>query len=270
MEIRSSAAGRLGSNECYTRSAPMPLWTQRMVPWLCVNGTLAVALLAFFPTIVTGQDVFFCRDQAGLIDPLWTYARQRIHQGQLPIWLPYEGLGVPFVGSTVSGVFNPLLWLLSGWETQHALRLWILLDFCLAFGSVFALARQCNIPRFAAVTASLLYAFGGSFVSLVNNPLYLSGAALYPLFLFGVATFQGGRRLGGSLLAAGTLVLMILCGDLQSAYASGIVGCVWVLLTHDEVGIAGALRQLAWLGAVAAVRSEERRVGKEGRLGGSP
>ncbi|MDP8254426.1 MAG: YfhO family protein [Candidatus Alcyoniella australis] len=42
----------------------------------------------------------------------WThYARQRLAQGELPLWNPHQAAGVPFIANMQSAVYSPLTWI---------------------------------------------------------------------------------------------------------------------------------------------------------------
>src|SRR5437763_154445 len=83
--------------------------------WLWPTVALAVAAAAFFPSVLFGDDFFFCRDGATLHTSMWTVLKARLAAGELPLWFPYDGLGEPFLASGLSALFHPMglaLWLL--------------------------------------------------------------------------------------------------------------------------------------------------------------
>src|SRR4030095_4087755 len=74
--------------------------------------TLPLALVLVLVLLVYAQLwmpglVLIKRDAFQLFLPLKQYIIDRLSEGELPQWFPYEGLGRPLISLTVMGVFHP-------------------------------------------------------------------------------------------------------------------------------------------------------------------
>jgi hypothetical protein len=81
--------------------------------YLSLAAVLGLVLLVYAQLWLPGL-VLIKRDAFQLFLPLKQYIFDRLSQGELPLWFPYEGLGRPLISLTVMGVFHPftlLYWL---------------------------------------------------------------------------------------------------------------------------------------------------------------
>src|SRR6185436_1767518 len=80
---------------------------------LCVTILLGLLLLFYYRLWWPGL-ILIRRDAIGLFAPVKQYMAERLLQGELPQWFPYEGLGRSFIATPVTGVFHffSLLYLL--------------------------------------------------------------------------------------------------------------------------------------------------------------
>src|SRR2546426_12203232 len=63
--------------------------------------------LAFYNRLWLPGLVLIKRDAFRLFLPIKQHLVQRLSAGELPQWFPYEALGRPFIGVSVTGVFHP-------------------------------------------------------------------------------------------------------------------------------------------------------------------
>jgi len=192
---------------------------------------LAVGLLLFFPSAVLGDRVFFCRDQADVLVPMWEYVKERALLHQWPLWFPYDGLGAPLAGSTVGGIYNPLYWALLPLGVLQMFKVYSLGLIAAAFAATYALCRRLGCAGWAAAAGAVAYAFCGGMISMISNPQYQTGAAMLPVVLWGAALALQGHRLAGAAAGALGMAEMVLAGDIQSAYMAGclLLGLIWVI-----------------------------------------
>lgn len=207
-------------------------------------------LVAAFPHLLIGGRRIFCGDLWRLDDPVMHFVVAQLRAGSLPLWFPYDGLGIPLLGTAVAGVFHP----------ETLLDLWLGVDAGLTAGALvsvtvagigtYALARRLRAPAWAAVVAGVSYAVSGPFTGVLDHGCFHRGAAMLPVFFLGVvlATDEDQRRpLLGTLLAAGALALAVLGGDIESAYVFGLIGIAWVVGATSVAGVVPALRNLGHL-----------------------
>ena len=217
--------------------------------YLSLAAVLGLVLLVYAQLWLPGL-VLIKRDAFQLFLPLKQYIFDRLSQGELPQWFPYEGLGRPLISLTVMGVFHPftlLYWLL---PVQDAYRLATLLCCLMGAAGTFFLARSLGISRSGAAIGSIGFSCSGYVMSLTENLLYLYSTCALPLFLYALErTCRTGRKTW--LVWAGLVwASIILNGDIQTAYYVGFVAFIWTILRAE------GMRQVGLgLGRLAVVAS---------------
>lgn len=196
---------------------------------LSLAAVLSLVLLVYAQLWLPGL-VLIKRDAFQLFLPLKQYITDRLLQGELPQWFPYEGLGRPLISLTVMGVFHPftaLYWLL---PVQDAYRLSTLLCCLMATGGAFLLARNLGISRLGASVGAMGFVCSGYVMSLTENVLYLYSICALPLFLY--VLDQACRNGRNAWLASAGLVWasVLLNGDIQTAYYLGFVALLWTVM----------------------------------------
>jgi hypothetical protein len=185
------------------------------------RGLLVIALALvvtaiFFQRALLSGEAFLGRDMLLVYYPLRAYWAERVLAGSFPGWYPFDGLGQPFVGMTISGAFHPSNLLFALLPLRTALNLNVLLCFPAACGGVYALARRFGAGVPPAFLGGLLFAFSGYLVSSTNNLLYLMAAATVPWALWGADCFLARPSWGRAALAGVFSALVLLAGDVQA------------------------------------------------------
>ncbi len=104
-------------------------------------------------------------------EPWLGYAARRLHAGALPLWIPDNMLGAPFIGNMQSAVFFPLNWPLLFWPDPALLwvRAWLKL-FIAALG-MYVLARTVfRVDAVGASLAVLTFTFGAFMTVWLLHP----------------------------------------------------------------------------------------------------
>lgn len=80
------------------------------------------------------------------------------HAGQLPLWNPYAGFGVPLVGDPQALVFSPIHVLLNIFPNMRVYNLTLVFE--VIFGAIgsYLFARAMRLPAYACLFAGLTYA----------------------------------------------------------------------------------------------------------------
>jgi hypothetical protein len=197
--------------------------------------TTALVGWLFWPAI-SGQASFSFRDAAHFYHPLFEYIRGEWGAGRLPLWNPYENLGVPLVAENTSSVFYPgkVLFALP-LDYTWLYNAYIVLHVVLAAATSYLLARHFRASSLGAGVAAISYAFCGNVLFQYSNVIYLVGAAWLPLAWLYVDRLlrlhQGRASIGFGVV----LALMVLGGDPHLAYNTAIVACGYaVLLWRDD------------------------------------
>lgn len=202
--------------------------TTRSLPFaradiLALAALVVLWLLFFwrlFTPIVGDQASLKQGDFSGQFVAFSAYQYQRLSQGEIPLWNPYNNGGLPFIADTQAAVFYPprlltiVLASLSGGWSYHALELEMTVHVLLYSLLMYALIRRLTLARTGSVwggfTAAIIAAYGG----------YLSG---YP-------------PLQLALLEAGIWLPLGILGIVEAA-RSGRFGWRWLLLTGFALGL---------------------------------
>ena len=202
--------------------------------YLTLAAVLGLVLLVYAQLWLPGL-VLIKRDAFQLFLPLKQYINDRLSQGELPQWFPYEGLGRPLISLTVMGVFHPFTLLYWLWPVQDAYRLATLLCCLIAATGTFVLARGLGISRSGAALGSIGFSCSGYVMSLTENVLYLYSICTLPLFLHALDRACSAGRTAWLATAALVWASVILNGDIQTAYYVGFVALLWTVMRTGGV-----------------------------------
>ncbi len=160
----------------------------RIVARLGASTGVAVAglctlVLLFYNRLWLPDLVLIKRDAYWTHLPAKQYMVERLSAGELPQWFPFEALGHPFIGTTITGLFHPFTVLYLLMPPTDAYRVATLISCLLAALGAFALGRVLHFSRLGALLAGVAFALSGYVVSLTDSLPYLYSVCLLPLFL---------------------------------------------------------------------------------------
>ena len=198
----------------------------------------------FFPAVLTGvlailfwdavgpDCLFAYRDSLHFYPPIYRLVADEWLAGRVPLWNPLLNNGQPLAGMPTSGAFYPpqvVLAILL--PNGQSLNVYVIAHLVLAASGSYRLARYLGQSRQAASLAGICYAFGGSVLLQIYNPIYAAGAAwLVWAVLTGWKLLDRGT-LKDFLGLACCLAMTVLCGEPQSGYHAGLVlGLRWLWL----------------------------------------
>jgi hypothetical protein len=179
-------------------------------------------------------------DFSGQFVAFASYQFDRMSQGEVPLWNPYNNGGLPFLADTQSAVFYPprLLTLAiaanTGGFTYHTLELEmtahvLFLSFCM-----YAFVRRLTLGRTGTVVAGLTAALVASYSGFISGypPLQLAlleACVWFPLMALAQLEACRGEKIRWHwLIAAGTaLGLSWMAGHPQSSYFLSLFGAGW-------------------------------------------
>src|SRR4051794_543868 len=139
---------------------------------------LAGSLLAAFPKIAFGAHTLFYRDFGAMWYPVYSYTRDSILRGEIPVWNPYVHCGVPFQAQMgqwypplLASMLLPMPWSLDALFLVH-----------LFFGGLgmYWLARRLNLGSFGSSFAGMAFVFNGVVLSSLLWLSYISCLAWMP------------------------------------------------------------------------------------------
>jgi hypothetical protein len=197
-------------------------------------GLLALFVVAAFPDVVFGLKSFVHRDFGLFGHPLAHYHRECFWRGELPLWNPYNNLGLPFLAQWNTMTLYPgsLIYLL--FPLPWSLNIFCLVHLWWAGVGMFWLAERWTGNRTAAAVAGVAFAFNGLTLNALMWPNNIAALGWMP-WVVGCAELAW--RKGGRSLAAAALVatLQMLTG------APEIILFTWVVV--------GAFWAAAWFKA---------------------
>ncbi len=198
---------------------------------LLALGVLLAAALLFFAPVVLGQ-AWIPRgggDSVSFLYPMYRFAAESLHSGDVPLWNPYQYAGAPFITDNQAGIFYPfnlLLFLVNPTFSYRAIEALVIFHFFFAGAGMYVCLRGIRpaaiLARPAAVVGSLAFMFSGVFIAHIGNLNLIAVAAWLPLvFLaFHFASLAQSRERGAAfaVLAGVLLGLATLAGHGQMTF----------------------------------------------------
>ncbi|HTN74100.1 MAG TPA: YfhO family protein, partial [Pirellulaceae bacterium] len=187
----------------------------RIICWLALLGPLAW----LFGAVLVERRVCNFRDIAHYYRPLWQWTSAHWATGSVPLWNPFDGLGLPIHADPTASLFYPgqLLFALPVDFTTR-LNLYLMAHVLLAAATLYSAARHWGASSVGAAAGAVSYAYGGQVLFQYCNPIYLVSAAWLPLALLAAQRMLTERSYRWGAVLATTLALMVLGGDPQMAY----------------------------------------------------
>ena len=188
-----------------------------------------------------------------------SYQMERLWDGDLPLWNPYNYGGEPFAANPQFATWYPPRWVAGllagpdGWRIERhqlevAVHYWLASLTMAAF--LYALVRRTT----PAVLGSLIWTYGGYLTGYpMLQPSIAEGLAWLPLALLGVhlSVHRPRWRVRGIVLSGAMLALTFLAGHPQTAAYAAYLTLAYLLATGWKAGL--RLRQLAWRIALWAI-----------------
>ena len=184
-----------------------------------------------FTPIAADQASLKQGDFSGQFVAFGAFQHQRMTQGEIPLWNPYNNGGLPFIADTQAAVFYPPRWitiglssLLGGWtynSLQMEMTAHILLLTLLMYAFVRRLTLGNDLSHRAGLAASVIVGYGGYATGYPPLQLaVLEAAAWLPLTLLGILEATRRRLLAPRFigLAGFALGLSWLAGHPQTSW----------------------------------------------------
>lgn len=205
----------------------------------------------------------FMGDPAVIYHPWTIFNHESARAGELPVWNPYNGGGVPHLANYQSGVFSPynLPFYLLDFKTALLASAFLKLFAIAAF--TFLFLRACGLARAAAALGATAYTFAGYHVVWVSGAITATAATLPAALYFAEIVLQraegAGRTAGPARLApplaglALSLAAGLLAGHPENVYSGGLLLTAYLGFRLWRLRRALPLADLAGLGGRFAV-----------------
>lgn len=188
-------------------------------------GLIFVVWFCLFWQMNSGQTVIGFRDSAYLYYPYFKWIDQQWAAGEFPLWNPYCDLGHPVVGDGTSSLFYPvkLVFFVRALSFPARYGIYLSSHVLLAALGAWWLIRRLGGSRFGAGLGAFSYAFGGSVLFQTTNVVFLISAAWLPFALGCVWMMLKRASIKPAIGAGLAAAMMILGGDPQMAYLTGLI-----------------------------------------------
>lgn len=176
------------------------------------------------PMILAGGDLTdYCL-------PAFDFIRQALLDGELPLWNPYQLVGVPFIALHLPSALYPPTLALTLLPSNIAITVHVLLHAFAAGAFTFLFARRIGLAAPSASIAALAFVGSGPIVEAIHSPPFLATYAWLPAMLLAVEKLlqQPGRR--NALYLSAALAMGFLAGFSQAFVYSVIVTALYAAL----------------------------------------
>jgi hypothetical protein len=233
-----------------TNLATPPLARGRQLWWTAVVA--AGALLPIAAALGSGHTLVW-RDTARLFTPVRGLIVASLRALRLPLWNPYEALGIPLLAQAMDGALHPVSLLGALLAPGAGMDLFIAIHVALAALGAFALARELGASPAGAAAGGLAYGLSGYLLGMSAVITYLAGAATAPWAIAGLR--RAGRRTPFGVAAAAVAVaILLVAGEPQWAMVAIALGLVLAIEGGGARGLVSAAVALAVGAALAGVQ----------------
>jgi len=216
------------------------------------SAVAAGALVPALAILVSGQTLVW-RDSSKLFQPTRPLVVEALRNFQLPLWNPYEVLGIPLFAQLMHGVLHPVSVIGAFLFPQAGMDVFITIYIMLAALGTTALARLLGTSYGAAALAGLGYGLSGYVLGMSSNTQYLCAAATAPWCIAGIRMAGEGRRFGVVIAATATAALHF-AGDPQWTIIALLLGLALAAEADAGCGSRKALTGIAIGTALAGIQ----------------
>jgi len=147
-------------------------------------GALLTVVICFFWKAVFLKGFFFHGEISLQFIPFIKYGVASIKSGVLPLWISAMDIGYPYIASTQTNpCFYPLNFLFYMLPAHIACNYTIVLHFFLLLLFTYLYVKSIKLSNIAALSASIIFTFGGFIVTRVNLLFIIEAAIWLPLIL---------------------------------------------------------------------------------------
>ena len=227
----------------------------RLRELLPLFGALFLAVLPFREFFGTGVPVG--RDLLFFFFPLKAHLAEAVGRGELPWVDRFRWGGSPLLGGLSAAPFDPANLLFLALPLGAAMKSWILLHLGAALAGFAAFGRRLGLSRGPAALAGLVFALGGTAVSVATFPPTLSALSILPwfaAFVFDLVKTPRGREVAkvAKVAIAAALILLATAPEFV-LYAAFVAAAVSSAAWEERGGWRARARPLAALAVCALV-----------------
>jgi hypothetical protein len=217
--------------------------------WAITFGAVAAGAVAPLVVVLASGHTPAWRDSARLFAPLRPLVADALRSFHLPLWNPYEALGLPLFAQMMHGVLHPASIALAFVAPKAGIDWLLVVHVALAAVGASVAARVLGTSPGASAVAGFAYGLSGYVLSMTSNAQYLAAAATAPWAIAALARVRDGRSVA---IAALAVTALHFAGDPQWVLVATLIGVV--LAASGRKPAALAVAAVAIGTAVAAVQ----------------
>lgn len=177
---------------------------------------LAIESTQFLRTDLPPTGPIYGADLTWYFIPSFSFMRDAMAAGELPLWNPYQFAGVPFLALHSPGaVYPPNYFLLWAFTPSTAAFLHAVLHLLVAGVFTAALARKLGASAPGAAAAAVTYIGSAPLVGACLNPAYLATFSWFPAVLLAIENLRETPNARTSAILALTSAMAFLGGHSQ-------------------------------------------------------
>ncbi|MEN8183666.1 MAG: hypothetical protein ABFS46_14145, partial [Myxococcota bacterium] len=178
-----------------------------------VVGAAFVVVLWVLARIPLGMDSIPSLDIYAYSWPIFLYTQAALEQGHGLLWNDLQSCGQPFLGIVSTTLLYPPTWIFLPFEADVWLRGQAILHLAVAGLGSYALARELDLGRTAALGAALAFELGGVGVGIATwSPLVQGAYAWIPMALACAERVLRSPRPEAAIALGVVLTLQLLAG----------------------------------------------------------
>jgi len=158
------------------------------------------------------------RDQIALFIPFTNQAWNQVHQGHLPLWNPYSGLGMPLAFNWESAPFGLPAFIGYLVPLRYAYTVGVLVTVAVAGTGAYVFARVLRLGVIASAFVGTTFVLSGSMLSLLGWTATSVGSWSGWLFASAVLVIRGKHRARAVCGFAVVLAFAIYAGHPETAF----------------------------------------------------
>jgi hypothetical protein len=216
---------------------------------LPVLGALVLVLLPLRAFLDSGVPVG--RDLLFYFFPLKAHLVEAVMRGELPWVDRFRWGGSPLLGAPSAAPFDPANVLFLALPLGAAMKAWILLHLGVALAGFAAFGKRLGLSRGTAAVAGLVFALGGTTVSVAAFPPTLSALSILPWFAAFVFDLAKTPRMREAAAVAVSAALILLAMAPEFVLYAAFVAVAVFFAARRQGGPRGFARPLAALAASA-------------------
>ena len=197
-------------------------------------------------------------DIRSLFVPWWTFAREAVGHGRLPLWDLSQFSGYPFLSNPQVALFYLPTWLALILPARLGISWYVLLHLVIAGVGMFAYVRFVSRSEGGALLAALAFAFSGFMAARIwaGHVGLIAVHSWLPWMLLALAWSVQRKSVWAGILAGLPLALAVLAGHTTSLLYVGLIWAAFGLfLTWTGHNWKLAARQMVLAGSVGAALS---------------